>query len=397
MQKTRLLLASALLAILAAGCNTESSIGEKKGPELAFTTSSEFQDGEQVGIFIDRPMLLRNVKATYNAGKLQTDSKLYWPQEMPKDSAISMRAASPYTTDFDPAGIVPFSVQPDQSSDEDFKASDLRIARCEASPADKSIDFNFEHRLAKFVIYLKSESEIEEVTLSGLMPSVYLNFQSDLFRPTGDVLDIKGHLSAKDENGVCAYEFIVIPQSATLKLSAKAGTHSCTVVSPAAITFEEGSQYAHERLIDLDTDRRSPYSLEMLEEEWDEPAFSYEDPLPAGIELTEATLPGLYTYANGMVSEYIVGGTPQWQTAVAAASKSLSFRVMNPSEGKAVIVTIGSSSISEGKQYSATVQICTPEGIAEISSNVKVEKKVGKTAWLSDEAAGLGFVINTNK
>ena len=397
MQKNRLLSASLLLALIAAGCNTEISLGEKKGPELVFTTDSEFKDGEQVGIFIEKPMLFRNIKATYNAGKLQTDSKFYWPKDMPADSAITLRSASPYSTDFNPAGVVPFSVQPDQSGDGDFRASDLRLAKLTATPADKEIKFDFEHSLSKICIYLQSESKIEEVTLSGLKPSVFLNFESELFRPAGDALEIKGHLSASNEDGVCAYEFIVIPQTATLSLKIKTADAECSAVTVSAIELGKGLQYTNERLISINSSRRSPYQLNLLEGEWVEPEFIFEEPLPDGIELTDATLPGLYTYEQGMVTEYLVCSSSKFQTAVSSASKTTGFKVMNPSEGQALILSISSGSISEGNKYSATIQICTPEGVSEISSTVTVEKKIGKTAWLSDENTGLAFVINTNR
>ena len=398
MQKSRLLLASALLALLAAGCNTEISIGEKKGPELVFKTSSDFQDGEQVGIFIEKPMLFRNVKATYNAGKLITDSKFNWPKDMPKDSAITMRAASPYTTDFNPAGAVPFSVQPDQSGDEDFRASDLRLAKLTATPADKEIEFDFEHSLSKICIYLQSESKIEEVTLSGLKPSVYLNFESELFRPAGDALEIKGHLSSINEDGVCAYEFIVIPQSASLQLSAKAGSHSCTVVSTASVDLEGGKQYTHERLIDLDADRRSPYPFSLLPGDWEEPSFSYEEPLPEGLELLSATQPGIYSYDNGMVKEILLSDDPGCQGALLYSNKLNAYRVMNPSQGQYFSISIPSGALKQGSTYTATLNSLSIKGIPEsLSSTVKVEKKEGKTAWIVDESNGLAYVISTNK
>ena len=397
MQKNRLLSASLLLVLIAAGCNTEISLGEKKGPELVFTTDSEFKDGEQVGIFIEKPMLFRNIKATYNAGKLQTDSKFYWPKDMPADSAITLRSASPYSTDFNPAGAVPFSVQPDQSGDGDFRASDLRLAKITATPADKEIKFDFEHSLSKICIYLQSESKIEEVTLSGLKPSVFLNFESELFRPAGDALEIKGHLSASNEDGVCAYEFVVIPQTATLSLKIKTADAECSAVTVSAIELGRGLQYTNERLISISSSRRSPYQLNLLEGEWVEPEFIFEEPLPDGIELTDATLPGIYTCSQGIATEFIVGGTDQWQTAVCSASSALSFKMMNPSAGKACILTLSSESISEGMQYDFTLLICEGEGVITISSKLKVVKKVGKTAWLLDEINSLGFVINTNR
>ena len=71
--------------------------------------------------------------------------------------------------------------------------------------------------------------------------------------------------------------------------------------------------------------------------------------------------------------------------------------MMNPSAGKACILTLSSESISEGMQYDFTLLICEGEGVITISSKLKVVKKVGKTAWLLDEINSLGFVINTNR
>ena len=145
MRKTTSIITSVLLLAAATGCNTEISVGTKNGPELAFTTDTGFQDGDQAGIFIDRPMLYRNVKATYNAGKLQTDSKLYWLKEIPQDTTLTFRACSPYSTAFNVAGVAPFSVAVDQSADEDFAASDLMLAMYVASHAVKCFIFSLVH------------------------------------------------------------------------------------------------------------------------------------------------------------------------------------------------------------------------------------------------------------
>ena len=398
MRKTLSIITSVLLLAMATACNTEISVGTKNGPELVFTTDAGFQDGDQAGIFIDRPMLYRNVKATYNAGKLQTESKLYWLKEIPQDTTLTFRACSPYSTAFNVAGVAPFSVAVDQSADEDFAASDLMLAKTEASPADKTINFSFEHRMAKLTIYLKCGEEIEEVTLSSLIPSVYLNFESDLFRPSGDRLEFKGHLSGKDKDGVCAYEFIIIPQTAGLQLTARSASHSCTVVSTSDFTFESGRQYTHERLIDLDADRRSPYPFSLVEGEWAEPSFSYGEPLPAGLEFLSITQTGVYTYNLGMVQELMLSGDPDCQGALLYSGSLNAYRVMNPVEGRYFSLSISSGSITEGKTYKATLSSLGITGLPEsLSSSVKVEKKEGKTAWILDEANGLAYVINTNK
>ena len=398
MRKYSFILSSILLLASATGCNTEISIGTKNGPELVFTTDTPFEDGMQAGIFIDRPMLYRNVKSSYSAGKLLTENKLYWLKEMPQDTVLSFRAYSPYNTAFNVAGVVPFSVAIDQSKDEEFAASDLMMAKTEASPADKSINFSFEHKLSKLTIYLKSEEQIEEVTLSGVMPSVYLNFERDLFRPSGDRLELKGHLSGKDKDGVSAYEFILIPQSASLQLSAKAGSHSCTVVSTASVDLEGGKQYTHERLIDLDADRRSPYPFSLLPGDWEEPSFSYEEPLPEGLELLSATQPGIYSYDNGIVKEILLSDDPGCQGALLYSNKLNAYRVMNPAQGQYFSISIPSGALKQGSTYTATLNSLSIKGIPEsLSSTVKVEKKEGKTAWIVDESNGLAYVISTNK
>lgn len=398
MRKTTSIITSVLLLAAATGCNTEISVGTKNGPELAFTTDTGFQDGDQAGIFIDRPMLYRNVKATYNAGKLQTDSKLYWLKEIPQDTTLTFRACSPYSTAFNVAGVAPFSVAVDQSADEDFAASDLMLAKTEASPADKTVNFSFVHKLSKLTIYLKCEEDIEEVTLSSLIPSVYLNFETDLFRPSGDRLELKGHLSGKDKDGVCAYEFILIPQTAGLQLTAKSASHRCTVVSTSDCTFEGSKQYTHERLIDLDADRRSPYPFSLLEGEWEEPSFSYEEPLPAGIEFLSATQSGVYTYDSGMVQELMLSGDANCQGALLYSGSLNAYRVMNPVEGRYFSISISSGTLTESKSYKTTLSSLGITGLPEsLTSSVKVEKKEGKTAWILDEPNGLAYVITTNK
>ena len=393
---TSILLASALLSL--SSCNLELMPGEKKGPEFVFKTTTEMQEGDLAGIFIDRPVLYRNVKATYSASTFTTNSQLYWPVDMP-DSLIVIRAYAPYDESYNNVGVVSFSVQPDQTEDAAYKASDMLYSETMASPSSKKVNFDFDHRLSKLVIYVQSvvDSPVDEVVVTTVYPSVFTNFETDLLRCTGDKMDIKGHLSSKTDDGVCAYEFIVAPQTSVVSFTIKAGDTVCSATSGDDVILESGYQYVVDKLIQVNGKRKRPYPVALAEQKWAQPDFVYAEPAAEGTEFTDLSEYGLYKVSDGMGEEAFSALELSCQTAVFYSSKDCGFRAVDFAAGQYFQLTLSSASVpAEGNKVNGTLASFGIEEVpASLTAPLTVVKKDGKTVWLADETNELGYIIKT--
>ena len=173
----------ALLSILTAACSNEDG-GQAGAPADAIVLTASmgkadatrgsqdvqataFDEGELVSV----EMTARNMeRSVYRAAAVDADGKneltayttaLTWPAN---NGSVSIRAYYPSTVT---SSTATFTVQADQSSDDNYKLSDLMYAEPVANQAKAaSVPLTFHHALSKVVVKLTAGSGADDAMLS---------------------------------------------------------------------------------------------------------------------------------------------------------------------------------------------------------------------------------------
>lgn len=386
------------LAILVLSCKRETDVKVKHGEQLSFTTeSSILRDGDLVGVSMDSPLSYINVKMTYGSGYLAPGNKLYWPVNMP-DSAVTFLAYHPYSASYNEGGVVVFSAEPDQRSDEAFRASRLLVAQTKASVSEPSVKFDFEHKMSKLIFYVRNDSgsKLEDVYLTAY-PSLQFNMDKVDFRVCGEKVDIHAHNTATSSDGVDAYEAIIAPQKTTLTLTLKTASAEYTAMVDTKVEFKSGKQYSNYRLATLDPNKASrPISFTLVEADWKElPDYSYLEPISGGT-LEEFTDLGVYRMQNGSavpIRTYAAGSD---QYSLISGTTSAGWRLMNPALGEMFEFTTPMTYNQEGNSYTINIRSFGLSGFeADYSSTASTIKTENGLVWAVDENKDYGYIIAT--
>ncbi|MBR3501094.1 MAG: fimbrillin family protein [Bacteroidales bacterium] len=386
------------LAILVLSCKRETDVRVKHGEQLSFTTeSSILRDGDLVGVSMDSPLSYINVKMTYGSGNLTPGNKLYWPVNMP-DSAVTFLAYHPYSASYNEGGVVVFSAEPDQRSDEAFRASRLLVAQTKASVNEPSVKFDFEHKMSKLIFYVRNDSgsKLEDVYLTAY-PSLQFNMDKVDFRVCGEKVDIHAHNTATSSDGVDAYEAIIAPQKTTLTLTLKTASAEYTAMVDTKVEFKSGKQYSNYRLATLDPNKASrPISFTLVEADWKElPDYSYLEPISGGT-LEEFTDLGVYRMQNGSavpIRTYAAGSD---QYSLISGTTSAGWRLMNPALGEMFEFTTPMTYNQEGNSYTINIRSFGLSGFeADYSSTASTIKTENGLVWTVDENKDYGYIIAT--
>lgn len=396
--KHKYLFLTALCAGLLAGCNNEITPEKPKtGDEVVFTaTNGILADSEKIGISIDKPLNYRNVQCTYTLAshKIAAKNTLYWPYEM-DDSKVMFSAYAPYRSEFDKEDRVSFSALQDQSSDENFLASDLRTAVTSSSVKDNYVSFEFTRRMSRLTLYLKSNTDAEIKSVKAtLSPAINLNIRTMVGSTSGDKVEMNFHNSGTDAKGVSAWELIAAPQNCNTKVTVETsdGTHSFTVIT---INLKEGKSYHNTTLCKLGTVQSE---VSLTEGEWSStPDFSYREPVNAG-GLDGFTTPGIYkTETEDSVSPLRVYRQGTDQQSIVNKSTSTGYRIMNLPEGEMISICVGSKTFTENKSYSVNVISFGISGLeSEYTSNATLIQKDGKNLYFADDNNSYVYLIKTN-
>ncbi|MBR0109512.1 MAG: fimbrillin family protein [Bacteroidales bacterium] len=386
------------LAILVLSCKRETDVRVKHGEHLSFTTeSSILRDEDLVGVSMDSPLSYINVKMTYGSGNLTPGNKLYWPANMP-DSAVTFLAYHPYSASYNEGGVVVFSAEPDQRSDEAFRASRLLVAQTKASVNEPSVKFDFEHKMSKLIFYVRNDSgsKLEDVYLTAY-PSLQFNMDKVDFRVCGEKVDIHAHNTATSSDGVDAYEAIIAPQKTTLTLTLKTASAEYTAMVDTKVEFKSGKQYSNYRLATLDPNKASrPISFTLVEADWKElPDYSYLEPISGGT-LEEFTDLGVYRMQNGSavpIRTYAAGSD---QYSLISGTTSAGWRLMNPALGEMFEFTTPMTYNQEGNSYTINIRSFGLSGFeADYSSTASTIKTENGLVWAVDENKDYGYIIAT--
>lgn len=262
------ILATAALATLLAACSNDSDVFNT--PDYADTpiglnvnvgpmaTRAGYEQGEltegSFGLYLttqdtegDERYNCTNREVKYESGWTIQGGQLLWKSN---DATVTYYAYLPYTGTVSDAANYAFTVQTDQSNENNVKASDLLwTGGRQDATAGKALDINFKHALSKLNVTLTKGSELEDgvtftsVRLSNCATTATVNLTDG----TAGTATNSGQtitLYATTENK--QYECILVPQTFAQSLKVEITDNNgkvYTFTSNKDLTFASGEEY----------------------------------------------------------------------------------------------------------------------------------------------------------
>lgn len=187
---------------------------------------------------------LDNTCFTYDGTAWSPETPVYW-----KDSKTpaDFYCYYPYTASVSDVSSLEFTVKEDQSTLDNYKASDLLWGKTEgAEPSDKPVNILTKHALSNIVIYVvpgdgfTEESLAAEditVTITGVKTKAGLNLATGKVTADGDLKDIRPY----KENGW--WRALVVPQDIIGTQIVKVTVGEDTYTLTQTVTFESNKQH----------------------------------------------------------------------------------------------------------------------------------------------------------
>ena len=262
------ILATAALATLLAACSNDSDVFNT--PDYADTpiglnvnvspmaTRAGYEQGAltegSFGLYLttegtnsDERYNCTNREVKYDNGWTIQGEQLLWKSN---DATVTYYAYLPYTGTVSDATNYAFTVQTDQSNENNVKASDLLwTGGRQDATAGKALDINFQHALSKLNVTLTKGTELEDeltftsVKLSNCATTATVNLTDG----TAGTATNSGQtitLYATTENK--QYECILVPQTFAQSLKVEITDNNgkvYTFTSNKDLTFASGEQY----------------------------------------------------------------------------------------------------------------------------------------------------------
>ena len=175
--------------------------------------STQIVEGQQVGVTITGAKS-EHKNAAWNVGEegelSNTGDPVYYG-----DGAATITAYHPFNDDWDENTSYAFSVNTDQSSEENYRNSDLLWATATSSKTESAVPLVFKHKLAKINVTLTSEdiTDLSNATISICGTNIATSFNPTdgaLYAATANVADIKAGVTTTSAYTASA---IVVPQT----------------------------------------------------------------------------------------------------------------------------------------------------------------------------------------
>jgi len=203
-------------------------------------TEPYFEAGDAFGIIAMEPLNVTNAKYTYDGKNLTSDTPICWPEGYDKE--IYFASYYPYDPEFSMLNEYGYTirVKTDQSTYENYRASDFLVADIDARPGE-TVELEYEHFLSRIDVSIPSEYEgkVASVAVSGVYAEINVGSESK-----GDPVSIKaGELALKD--GSTVWSVIVIPAGAVrpdIELSFKDGSTQRVSVT-RSMDLQDGKRY----------------------------------------------------------------------------------------------------------------------------------------------------------
>ena len=265
MKKTNIL-ATAALATLLAACSNDSDV--LNTPDYADTpiglnvnvgpmaTRAGYEQGAltegSFGLYLttegtnsDERYNCTNREVRYDNGWTIQGGQLLWKSN---DATVTYYAYLPYTGTVSDATNYAFTVQTDQSTEDNVKASDLLCTGQQPATPGTALDITFKHALSKLNVTLKKGSELDEgvtfksVKLSNCATATTVNLTDGTTDTATKSQTITLYAATENEQ----YECILVPQTfnQTLKVEITDNNGKVyTFTSNKELTFASGEEY----------------------------------------------------------------------------------------------------------------------------------------------------------
>ena len=263
------ILATAALATLLAACSNDSDVFNT--PDYADTpiglnvnvspmaTRAGYEQGAltegSFGLYLttqdtegDERYNCTNREVRYESGWTIQGEQLLWKSN---DATVTYYAYLPYTGTVSDATNYAFTVQTDQSTEDNVKASDLLCTGQQPATPGTALDITFKHALSKLNVTLKKGSELEDgqnltftsVTLSNCATATTVNLTDGTAgTATNSGQTITLYAATENEK----YECILVPQTFAQSLKVEITGNNgkvYTFKSDNELTFSSGKQY----------------------------------------------------------------------------------------------------------------------------------------------------------
>lgn len=262
------MIATAALATLLAACSNDSDVFNT--PDYADTpiglnvnvspmaTRAGYEQGAltegSFGLYLttqdtegDERYNCTNREVRYESGWTIQGEQLLWKSN---DATVTYYAYLPYTGIVSDATNYAFTVQTDQSTEDNVKASDLLCTGQQPATPGTALDITFKHALSKLNVTLKKGSELEDgqnltftsVTLSNCATATTVNLTDGTTDTATKSQTITLYAATANEK----YECILVPQTfnQTLKVEITDNNGKVyTFKSDNELTFSSGKQY----------------------------------------------------------------------------------------------------------------------------------------------------------
>ncbi len=300
-------------ALLFSACEPEEIIEVPKTGDYTFsgsiTPSASFSSNDQISVsaYTDAQYsnaVAQNVLYTYNGSLFKSNNAI----EYTEDEQMAFRAIYPYEADR--TDSFTFVTNTDQSSTENYNASDLMLAKASLSSEIKPT-LSFSHCLSQVIITISSGDTPSSVTVNA-KNTAECNVASGTYEGTGSVANISA-LSA----GNNAYKVVVAPQTitagTTLAIINLSGIE-CRAVLTEDVTFKSGSSYACNGVITSSGE----FSFEFSTNTWDNGGTSTTTPDDPSEPEDESSVELIWdgNFESGEISQV----TNNWSVATAAIS-----------------------------------------------------------------------------
>lgn len=289
MKKVKMI-ATAALATLLAACSNDSDVFNT--PDYTDTpiglnvnvgpmaTRAGYEQGAltegSFGLFLttegtnsDSRYNCTNREVKYESGWTIQGEPLLWKSN---EATVNYYAYLPYTGTVGDAANYAFTVQTDQSSDSNVKASDLLCTGQQTATPGTALDINFVHAMSKLNVNLTKGSELDEgvtftsVTLSNCATATTVNLTAGTaVTATNSGQTITLYAATANEK----YECILVPQTFNKSLKVEiTGSNGkvYTFTSNKDLTFASGEQYT----LNLTVGRDKVTTGSLSAESWDD-------------------------------------------------------------------------------------------------------------------------------
>lgn len=206
------------------------SIESKKIPisistQITRATDTDFESDDKVGLYVvnyngSTPGALvssgnhvDNMRFTYS-GSWTPDEEIFWKDESTK---ADFYIYYPYTTNISNISALPASVKTNQTTEENYKASDFLWGKTAGiAPTKNAVSMTVKHLMSNIIIklvpgdgYKVEDLAIAKIEICGLKTNATVNLTNGAITATGISADIT------PINEITQYRALVIPQNVT--------------------------------------------------------------------------------------------------------------------------------------------------------------------------------------